>query len=176
MYFKHVAITTEKVPGRNILNVKVHVKEQNTGKFTIGGGYSSATSFMAISSILESNLFGTGISASLNVQAGGPYQSYSFNILQPYLTYIFARPLSASLSLYDTFNSLYYEFAYRSVGGSVTFGYPLYGNVLTEYFRYLIEQDDSVIIPGLVNILPQGKVTTSEVSLTTVYSWQRRFR
>ena len=170
MYFKHVTITTEKVPGRNILNVKVHVKEKSTGKFTIGGGYSSATSFMAISSISESNLFGTGISASINVQAGGPYQSYSFNILQPYLTYIFARPLSASLSLYDTFNSLYYEFAYRSVGGSVTFGYPLYGNVLTEYFRYLLEQDNSVIIQGLTNILPQGKVTTSEVSLTTVYN------
>ncbi|MHB1660888.1 MAG: outer membrane protein assembly factor BamA [bacterium] len=170
MYFKHVTITTEKVPGKSILNVKVHVKEQNTGKFTIGGGYSSATSFMAISSISESNLFGTGMSASFNVQAGGPYQSYSINILQPYLTYIFARPLSFNLSLYDTFNSLYYEFAYRSVGGSVTLGYPLYGNVLTEYFRYLLEQDNSVIIPGLSNILPQGKVTTSEVSLTTVYN------
>ncbi len=170
MYFKHVTITTEKVPGRSILNVKVHVKEQGTGKFTIGGGYSSATSFMAISSISESNLFGTGISASFNVQAGGPYQSYSLNILQPYLTYLFARPVSFNLSLYDTFNSLYYEFAYRSVGGSITLGYPLYGNVLTEYFRYLIEQDNSVIIPGLANILPQGEVTTSEVSLTTVYN------
>lgn len=169
MYFKHVTITTEKVSGSNILNVKIHVKEQSTGKFTIGGGYSSATAFMAITSISESNLFGTGISASLNAQVGGPYQSYSFNILQPYLTYIFARPVSFSLSLYDTFNSLYYEFAYRSVGGSVTFGYPLYGNILTEYLRYLIEQDTSVIIPGLTNILPQGKVITSEVSLTTVY-------
>ena len=170
MYFKHVTITTEKVPGKSILNVKVHVKEQGTGKFTIGGGYSSATSFMAITSISESNLFGTGISVSFNVQAGGPYQSYSFNVLQPYLTYLFARPVSLNLSLYDTFNSLYYEFAYRSVGGSATLGYPLYGNILTEYFRYLIEQDNSVIIPGLANILPQGKVTTSEVSLTTVYN------
>ena len=93
-----------------------------------------------------------------------------FNVLQPYLTYLFARPVSLNLSLYDTFNSLYYEFAYRSVGGSATFGYPLYGNILTEYFRYLIEQDNSVIIPGLANILPQGKMTTSEVSLTTVYN------
>ena len=169
-YFKHVTITTEKVPGKSVLNVKVHVKEQNTGKFTIGGGYSSATAFMAISSISESNLFGTGISASLNAQVGGPYQSYSFNIIQPYLTYIFARPLSFNLSLYDTFNGLYYEFAYRSVGGSITLGYPLYGNVLTEYFRYLLEEDTSVIIPGLLNILPQGRLITSEASLTTVYS------
>ncbi|MHB8231327.1 MAG: outer membrane protein assembly factor BamA [bacterium] len=170
MYFKHVEVTTEKVPGESVLNVKVRVKEKNTGKFTIGGGYSSATSFMAIASISESNLFGTGISASFNIQAGGPYQSYSINILQPYLTYIFAKPLSFNLSLYDTFNSLYYEFAYRSAGGSFTLGYPLYGNVLTEYFRYLIEQDNSVIVPGLSNILPQGRVTTSEVSLTTVYN------
>ncbi|RZD15067.1 MAG: outer membrane protein assembly factor BamA [Candidatus Acidulodesulfobacterium ferriphilum] len=170
MYFKHVAITTEKVPGESILDVKVHVKEQNTGKFTIGGGYSSATAFMAISSISESNLFGTGISASLNAQVGGPYQSYSFNILQPYLTYIFAKPLSFNLSLYDTFNGLYYEFAYRSVGGSITLGYPLYKNVLTEYFRYLLEEDTSVIIPGLLNILPQGRLITSEASLTTVYN------
>lgn len=170
MYFKHVTITTEKVPGRNILNVLVHVKEMNTGKFTIGGGYSSATSLMAITSVSESNLFGTGITASINVQAGGPYQSYSFNILQPYLTYIFARPVSLNYSLYDTFNSLYYEFAYRSVGTSVTLGYPLYGNVLTEYFRYLLEQDNSVIIQGLSNILPQGLITTSEVSMTTVYN------
>ncbi len=169
-YFKHVTITTEKVTGKSILNVKVHVQEQNTGKFTIGGGYSSATSFMAITSISESNLFGTGITASFNVQAGGPYQSYSINILQPYLTYVFARPVSFNLSLYDTFNSLYYEFAYRSVGGSVTLGYPIYGNILTEYVRYLLEEDNSVIISGLSNILPQGEVTTSEVSLTTVYN------
>lgn len=169
-YFKHVTITTEKVPDESVLNVKVHVTEKNTGKFTIGGGYSSATAFMAISSISESNLFGTGISASLNAQVGGAYQSYSLNILQPYLTYIFARPLSFNLSLYDTFNGLYSEFAYRSVGGSVTLGYPLYKNVITEYFRYLLEQDTSVIIPGLANILPQGRLVTSEVSLTTVYS------
>lgn len=169
-YFKHVTITTEKVPDESVLNVKVHVKEENTGKFTIGGGYSSATAFMAISSISESNLFGTGIFASLNAQVGGPYQSYSFNIVQPYLTYIFARPLSFNLSLYDTFNGLYYEFAYRSVGGSVTLGYPLYKNVLTEYFRYLLEEDTSIIIPGLLNILPQGRLITSEASLTTVYS------
>lgn len=170
MYFKHVAITTEKVQGKSILNVIVHVKEQNTGKFTVGGGYSSATSFMIISSISESNLFGTGISASLNVQIGGPYQSYSFNVTQPYLTYIFDRPLSFNLSMYDTFNSLYSEFAYRSVGGSVTLGYPLYGNVLTEYLRYLFEQDTSIVVPGLANVLQQGKLMTSEISLTTVYN------
>ena len=168
-YFKHATIVTEKVPGENILNVKVHVKEENTGKFTIGGGYSSATALMAISSISESNLFGTGISASLNVQVGGPYQSYSLNIMQPYLTYIYGRPISLDVSLYDTFNSLYYEFAYRSAGASVTVGYPLYKRILTEYVRYLIEQDNSVIIPGLSNILPQGNLLTSEVSFTTVY-------
>ncbi|MCL4542267.1 MAG: BamA/TamA family outer membrane protein, partial [Deltaproteobacteria bacterium] len=170
MYFKHVAITTEKVPNESVLNVKVHVREENTGKFSIGGGYSGATHFMAMSSISESNLFGTGISASLNAQIGGPYQSYSFNLLQPYLGYIFARPLSFNLSLYDTFNGLYSEFTYRSVGTSVTLGYPLYKNVLTEYFRYLLEEDTSVIVPGLLNILPQGRLITSEASLTTVYN------
>ncbi len=170
MYFKHVTITTEKVQDKNILDVNVHVEEQNTGKFTIGGGYSTATRFMAITSLSEANIFGTGISASINVQVGGPYQSYSFNIFQPYLTYIFARPLSLNFSAFDNFNSLYYEFAYRSVGGSVTFGYPLYRNILTEYLRYMIEQDNSIIIQGLNNIVPQGKITTSEVSLTTVLS------
>lgn len=169
-YFKHVAITTEKVPNTNILDVKINVKEGNTGKFTIGGGYSSATSFMAISSVSEANLFGTGISASLNIQIGGPYQSYSFNILQPYLTYVFNRPLSLNLSLYNTFNSLYSEFAYRSVGGSVTLGYPLYGRMLTEYVKYLLDENTSVIEPGLSNILSQGALITSEVSLTTVYN------
>ncbi|MHB1664030.1 MAG: outer membrane protein assembly factor BamA [bacterium] len=169
-YFKHAAIVTEKVPGKGILNVKIHVKEKNTGKFTVGGGYSSATKLMAISSISESNLFGTGISASLNAQVGGPYQSYSLNIMQPYLMYLYGRPISLDVSLYDTFNSLYYEFAYRSAGGSATVGFPLYKNILTEYVRYLIEQDSSVIIPGLANILPQGKLLTSEISFTTVYN------
>ncbi len=169
-YFKHVTITTEKVPGESILNVKVHVKEKNTGKFTIGGGYSSATAFMAIASISESNLFGTGISASLNAQVGGPYQSYSLNVLQPYLTYLYGKPLSLDVSLYDTFNSLYYEFAYRTLGGSVTVGYPIYKQLITEYVRYLLEQDNSVIIPGLDNILPQGSLLTSELSFTTVYN------
>jgi len=169
-YFKHVTITTEKVPNKNILNVRIGVKEGNTGKFTIGGGYSSATSFMAISSVSEANLFGMGISASLNIQIGGPYQSYSFNVRQPYLAYIFNRPLSFDMSLYDTFNSLYSEFAYRSVGGSVTLGYPLYGRMLTEYVKYLLDENTSVVIPGLSNILSQGTMITSEISLTTVYN------
>jgi outer membrane protein insertion porin family len=171
-YFKHVTITTEKVPGKNILNVKVHVKEGSTGKFTIGGGYSTSTHLMAISSVSESNLFGTGIAVSLNVMIGGPYQSYSLSVLQPYLAYLYGRPLSLDVSIYDTFNALYYEFAYRSVGGSVTVGYPLYKNIITEYARYLIEQDSSIVIPGLINtgLVPQGKILTSEVSLTTVYN------
>src|SRR5258708_26108482 len=67
-YFKNVKITNEpgSAPDRVVLNVDV--EEIPTGEFSISGGYSTASGWMAELSISERNLLGQGQYARFTLQ------------------------------------------------------------------------------------------------------------
>ena len=95
--------------------------EKPTGTFQVGAGFSSIESFIATAQVQQANLFGNGQSLALQAQVSALRQLVTLRFFEPY----FLDSLwNASAELYDTLY-VFPNFARRSVGGSVTFGYAL---------------------------------------------------
>jgi outer membrane protein insertion porin family len=83
-YFKSVKITAEpgSSPDRVVLNVDV--EEQSTGEFSVSGGYSTASGWLAEVSVSERNLLGRGLFAKASVQYGQYTRGVTVSFGDPY--------------------------------------------------------------------------------------------
>jgi outer membrane protein insertion porin family len=104
-YFDRVDVTKEAGSTPDRVNLYFEIAEKPTGTFQIGAGFSSIESFIATAQIQQANLFGNGQSLALQAQVSGLRQIISLRFFEQ--LYIFPN------------------FARRSVGGSLTFGYAL---------------------------------------------------
>ena len=111
--------TDPPIAGRQ--NLEVNVEEQDTGKFTLGAGFSSVDALVGFAEIDQANfdLFhppyftGAGERFRLSVQLGTERQDYELEIVQPWL---FNRQLALDVDLYrhewdfDSPNNIYTEY------------------------------------------------------------------
>lgn len=120
-YFERVDVSTEQGSAPDRINVNIDVVERPTGTFQIGAGFSSIESFIATAQVQQANLFGNGQSLSLQAQISGLRQLVDIRFFEPYL---FDSDFSFSTELFDRL-LIYNDFSQSSIGGAVTFGYPL---------------------------------------------------
>jgi outer membrane protein insertion porin family len=120
-YFERVDYTTEPGSAPDKVIVYFEVGERPTGTFQIGAGFSSIENFIATAQIQQANLFGNGQSLALQAQISSLRQIISLRFFEPYF---FGTDWSTSAELYDQLY-IYTDFARRSIGGSLTFGYAL---------------------------------------------------
>lgn len=120
-YFERVDVSTEQGSAPDRVNVNIEVVERPTGTFQIGAGFSSIESFIATAQVQQANLFGNGQSLSLQAQVSGLRQLVDIRFFEPYL---FDSDFSFSTELFDRL-LIYNDFSQSSLGGAVTFGYPL---------------------------------------------------
>ena len=118
-YFSEVDITTKKVSD-NQIDVNVMVKEQQTGSFTIGGGYSSANNFIFTGSLSKNNLFGKGYNANFYVNLSSDYSRYNISFEDP--AFLDSK-VSTGYSLYSI-DTEYDSYDTLSKGFSLTVGAP----------------------------------------------------
>lgn len=84
-YFKSTDVTTAPVPGLNDqVDMNVKVVENNTGSINFGIGYAQGQGVILNGGITQSNLFGSGKSASLNASTSALNQSVSLSFTDPY--------------------------------------------------------------------------------------------
>jgi outer membrane protein insertion porin family len=141
------------------------VTEKPTGIFSIGGGYSSADSFVGTIDLTQRNFLGKGYEASIRIRAGSLTQQGVISFTDPWFL---DRPLSAGFDIYSTMR-VYPDYTYDSVGGAVRLSHPF-----AEYWRwhlgYRISRDnvghisDNVVSPDLLS--QAGTTITSMVSGT----------
>ncbi|HNV86108.1 MAG TPA: outer membrane protein assembly factor BamA [Candidatus Omnitrophota bacterium] len=106
-YFQEVAYDTEPGSAANKRDVIFRVKEKQTGELSFGAGVSSVETFLAFAEISQRNFdwlnwprfTGGGQSVSLRGRMGSLTRDYEFSFVEPYL---FNRPYSLGLSVYDT--------------------------------------------------------------------------
>ncbi|HTB72324.1 MAG TPA: outer membrane protein assembly factor BamA [Polyangiaceae bacterium] len=120
-YFERVDVSTEQGSAPDRLNINVEVAEKPTGTFQVGAGFSSIESFIATAQVQQANLFGNGQSLALQAQVSALRQLVTLRFFEPYFL---DSDWNSSVELYDTLY-VFPNFARRSVGGSLTFGYAL---------------------------------------------------
>jgi outer membrane protein insertion porin family len=137
-YFERVDISTEQADDPEHINVNVEITEKPTGTFQVGAGFSSIESFIATAQVQQANLFGNGQSLALQAQISGLRQLIDIRFFEPYFL---DSPFSMSASVYDQLR-VYNEFSQTSMGGSLTFGYPLIQPELRASLTYTLESDE----------------------------------
>ena len=81
-FFKDVTVTTEKTDKDDQIDLVVNVEEAPTGTFSIGAGYSTASSFSFSTSLQERNLFGTGRGVSANLALSSTDQDIVLGLVE----------------------------------------------------------------------------------------------
>jgi outer membrane protein insertion porin family len=120
-YFERVDVSTEQGSTPESININFEVAERPTGTFQVGAGFSSIENFIATAQIQQANLFGNGQSLALQAQISGLRQLVSLRFFEPYFL---DSDWSSSVELYDNL-LVFPDFARRTRGGSLTYGYAL---------------------------------------------------
>jgi outer membrane protein insertion porin family len=137
-YFERVDVSMEQGSAPDKMNVYFEVGERPTGTFQVGAGFSSVENFIATAQVQQANLFGNGQSLSLQGQFSSLRQMVNVHFFEPY--FLDSR-FNASIDLYNQ-QRYYNDFAQSSIGGGLTFGYPLIEPELNASIAYTAEVDE----------------------------------
>ena len=126
-YFKNTDVTTVPVVGVvDEVDMNVKVEENNTGSANFGLGYAQGQGVLLNGSISQSNLFGSGKSASLSASTSQLNKSLSLSFTDPYF-----QPNGTSLG-YDIYDNTYTPnlanispYSTQTVGARVRLGVPV---------------------------------------------------
>lgn len=123
-YFKNVRISNEpgSAPDRVVLNVDV--EEIPTGEFSISGGYSTASGWMAELSIAERNLLGQGQFARFAIQYGQYNRGFELSFAEPFFL---GQRLAVGVDLYakETQATNYVSYDSQTIGMGLRAGFAL---------------------------------------------------
>jgi outer membrane protein insertion porin family len=114
---------SELVPTANPeeVDIKIKLKEKNTGSIVGGVGYSTYSRFGVSGSIQEANLWGKGYQLGFQTQFSDLYNAYDLSFLNPRVN---DSKLSLGVSLYRWEND-YTDYDRNTYGGIVRAGYPI---------------------------------------------------
>ena len=120
------------------LGVEAMFVERPTGTFQIGAGFSSVENFIAQAQVSQNNLFGRGQMLQVQAQLSSLRQLFTLRFTEPYFL---DSDFSASVDLFDQLR-IYSDFSQSSLGGTLTFGYPLTRPAyLRASMSYTLEKD-----------------------------------
>ncbi len=174
-YFKSVKIAPGpgSAPDRIVLDVDV--VEQDTGNFSISGGYSTVTGAMASVSVSDTNLFGAGYVGKVSVTYGQYVRSFDIALSDPYFL---DQRLSAGIELFgnQTFANVNQSFDSTTYGGRLSFGTPLTDQLGVTYTYSLYNQSVSLDPVDGISSLPiqqaaaEGPIWVSSIGVGMTYS------
>jgi len=86
-YFGEVNVETPPVPGTtDQLDVNISVTEKSTGSISLGAGFSQSEGVILSGSIAQSNIFGSGKFASVQLNTGKINRTLGISYTNPYFT------------------------------------------------------------------------------------------
>jgi len=148
-YFKSVKITTEpgSAPDRVVVNVAV--EDQQTGDFTVSGGYSTAQGWLAEVSVGERNLFGGGAAAKASVTYGQYSRGFSLAYSEPYFLGYGVAP-GIEIFARQNLQSPYQSYGTETYGATVRLGVPIDENWSAQ-LRYSIFRQRITVVSTLMS-------------------------
>ncbi len=193
-FFDEVNVETPPVQTTNDqMDINMAVHEKSTGNFSIGGGFSSGEGLIFTGGVTQSNLFGSGNYAAVQVNTSKINQIYSLSYTNPYYT---DDGVSRGFDVYkrnsDTRSTSVSQYSTHSLGGGVRFGVPIaedesisYGVALERTQIGLATNSPTRIIDyvntfgatnsSLLGTIGWGRDTRDSVIFTTEGTVQRAF-
>jgi outer membrane protein insertion porin family len=135
-YFKTVDVKPERVPGApDQVDLNVAVEEQHSGTSTLAVGFSQSGGMTFQAGLSQTNFFGTGNSVAIDFSRSQTQDYYNLNVTDPYFTIDGVRRgynmYYRKTKLNDNYNVNNY--VTDSLGGGLTFGYPIDENQSISY-------------------------------------------
>lgn len=130
-FFSAVDIEPLPTGDPNEVDLRVKVKDKNTGRIGGGAGYSSFDGIFVAGDIQERNLFGKGYDVALNAKFGEKNTVYSFGFMNPH---VYDSKLGMGTNIWNSSTDMV-TYERDSTGGSLLFSYPLgeYSNLYWDY-------------------------------------------
>jgi outer membrane protein insertion porin family len=169
-FFEEVKLDTRRRPEEDLVDLEVRVKEQPTGAFTAGAGYSSTQSVIGTASIRQNNLFGRGERLALTAALSRISADFTLSFTEPYFL---DSQYSLGVEAYNRrFN--YDSFDSRETGGGIRFSRAI-GEYLRVGLGYRYEEVDitGVADNASQSIKDQEGLSTSSV-LSPSVAWDSR--
>jgi outer membrane protein insertion porin family len=133
-FFSSVEISTQPGSQPDRVVLIVDVKDQSTGEFGIGGGYSNTDGFTATIDITERNFLGRGQFIRASVGGGTDTREYSLSFTEPYFL---GYRLAAGFDVFKKTDSSYTGFQEAVQGINLRLGAPITENLyLTTAFKF----------------------------------------
>ncbi len=179
-FFEDVRLDTEAGSAPNTRDLVVTVKEQKTGEFSFGGGYSSVDSILGFAQVRQKNFdwqnypsfTGAGQDFSVRLEMGSVRKNAELSFTEPW---VFGYPYSFGFDLYhrefDQSGSAGYFFTEKKTGFDLRLG-----KEFTEYDRgllmYRLEQVKISDIPDDASQALKDEIgtnVTSSIALTLTH-------
>jgi len=174
-YFERVSITPEQTELSDKYDLNVQVKEQPTGRFAAGVGFSSVDSLVGYVELAQGNFsyktwppVGAGQKFKIRAQLGTKRNDLDISFVEPWFM---DRKLSLGVDLYHR-ESRYYSSAYdqRTDGARLSLGKPL-SRFTRGTLAYSLERFEVVNVSPSASAIILGEQGTRTKS-TLEYSWQ----
>ncbi|WP_243368164.1 outer membrane protein assembly factor BamA [Fundidesulfovibrio soli] len=136
-YFEKVDLETVPTDNPGEVDIRVKVKDKNTGSISAGVGYSTYDSVFFGGSVQERNLFGKGYDVQFQGMISGITNRFVLSFTNPH---VYDSNLAAGADVFSTFRR-YSDFYKQSQGTRIRFGYPV-GEFTTLNWDYRLTRDD----------------------------------
>jgi outer membrane protein insertion porin family len=176
-YFKTIKITNKpgSAPDRVVLDVEL--VEQQTGDFSVSGGYSTVDGLLAEVKVGDSNFMGTGDTVKATLTLGQYTQGVDLSASEPYFL---GTKVSAGVDFFvkQSDSNPYQSYGTQNYGATIMLGTPI-NDQLGVQWRYSISRQDVTLDPTSLVAAPSlpiqqaalaGPQWVSAVGDTVTYS------
>jgi outer membrane protein insertion porin family len=176
-YFKTIKITNKQgsAPDRMVLDVEL--VEQQTGDFSVAGGYSTVDGLLAEVKVGDSNFMGTGDTVKATLTLGQYTQGVDLSASEPYFL---GTKVSAGVDFFakQSDSSAYQSYGTENYGAMIMLGTPI-NDQLGVQWRYSIARQNVTLDPASLAAAPSlaiqqaaltGPQWVSTVGDTVTYS------
>jgi outer membrane protein insertion porin family len=169
-FFKTVSITTEPGTEPDRVIIVVTVVEDQTGSFSIGGGYSTSDGFIAEIALTEKNFLGRGQKLRVSYGMGENSNTFNVSFTDPYfLGYKMSAGFDAFGSSSDSTDNKPYD--RKAIGGTLRVGLPITDSLDLNLNYKIVDEDISNVVSTNAELFyPPGNSITSSVGYGFVYS------
>jgi outer membrane protein insertion porin family len=165
-FFEDVQVQTSKGSREDLMLLDVTIKEKPTGSFSFGAGYSTVDSLVGSVSVSENNFLGRGQRLAAAVRIGGSSSELDVTFTEPW---ILDKDLSGTVRGFK-WEREYDDYTKDSLGGSLTFGWPM--EMIDDYTRawtsYRYEDADITDVASYASWLlreMEGRSKTSSLAV-----------